>query len=205
MPYQMAGIPNWPKPTVFVIEAKGDSEADAKMTALSPEQRKAEQEHMLQGMLAERFKLKAHMETREGDVYNLVVAKGGVKMSVQGAKALSAEEMKKYGNEGPPVFYMDNDGDGMDFFAHGCPMELFARVLSDTFKRPVIDKTGLPGKYDFVLKYKGLWDSDRPADDSDPMLPLYQALQQVLGLKVEAVKGPVKVLVIDHVEMPSEN
>jgi uncharacterized protein (TIGR03435 family) len=60
-----------------VIEAKGDSEANAKMAALTKEQQRAEQQHMLQVLLEERFKLKTHWETKEGDVYNLVVAKGG--------------------------------------------------------------------------------------------------------------------------------
>jgi hypothetical protein len=71
--------------------------------------------------------------------------------------------------------------------------------------RPVIDETGLTGNYDFVLKYKGRWDRDRPADDLDPMPPLDRALKEELGLKVEATKGPVKLLVIDHVEKPSVN
>lgn len=73
------------------------------------------------------------------------------------------------------------------------------------FGRPVIDKTGLTSKYDFVLKYKNRWDSDRAPDDPDPRPPLDRALREQLGLKVEPAKGPVKILVIDHVEKPSEN
>ena len=73
------------------------------------------------------------------------------------------------------------------------------------FGRPVSNKTGLTGTYDFVLKYKGQTDLDRSADDMDPTPPLDRALQEELGLKVEAAKGPVKVLVIDHVEKPSPN
>jgi uncharacterized protein (TIGR03435 family) len=73
------------------------------------------------------------------------------------------------------------------------------------FGRPVSDKTGLTGKYDFVLKYQGRTDQDRSADDMDPTPPLDRALTEQLGLKVETAKGPVKVLVIDHVEKPTEN
>jgi uncharacterized protein (TIGR03435 family) len=69
----------------------------------------------------------------------------------------------------------------------------------------VVDKTELTGKYDFVVKYKDRWDRDRRADDMDPTPPLDRALQDELGLKLEPAKGPVKVLVIDHVEKPSEN
>jgi uncharacterized protein (TIGR03435 family) len=78
-------------------------------------------------------------------------------------------------------------------------------MLTGQFGRPVNDETGLTGKYDFVLKYKGRWDRDRPADDLDPTPPMDRALQEELGLKVEAAKGPVNVLIIDHIDKPSEN
>jgi uncharacterized protein (TIGR03435 family) len=190
--YQIVGAPDWPWPTCFMIEAKGDSEADAKLAALTGEQQRAEQQHMLQALLGDRFKLKAHWETRKGDIYNLVVAKGGPKLGAQGSMPLSADEQKC-------------DGQGCDYIAHGFSISGLAGVLTSQFGRPVIDKTGLTGKYDFVLKYKGRWDRDRPADDLDPTPPMDRALQEELGLKVEAAKGPVKVLVIDHIEKPSDN
>jgi len=205
MPYQVVSAPKWPWPTLFTIEAKGDSEADAKLAALTKEQQKAEQEHMLQVLLAERFKLKTHWETREGDVYNLVVAKGGPKMGAQGSVPLTAEEKKNYGDHAAPPLSTRCDEHGCAYVAHDCPMDRLVEMLTVQLGGPVVDKTGLTDKYDFVLKYKGRWDSDRPADDPDPTLPLDQALQQELGLKVATAKGPVKMLVIDHVEKPSEN
>ena len=204
MPYQIVGAPNWPFPTFFNIEAKGDSDADAKLAALTKEQQKAEQEHMLRGLLEERFKLKTHWETRDGDVYNLVVAKGGVKMGAHGSIPLTAEEKEQFGGHHMPLSQKYDDH-GHSYVANGCPMDQLVLSLKLLFERPVIDKTGLTDKYDFVLRYKGRWDSDRPADDPDPTLPMDQALQQVLGLKLEAAKGPLKVLVIDHVEKPTEN
>src|SRR5580700_3978562 len=90
--FQLVGVPKWPWPTVFVIEAKADSEVDAKMASLTQEQQLAEQGHMLQALLEERFKLKTHWETKEGDVYHLVVAKGGPKLGAEGSMALSADE-----------------------------------------------------------------------------------------------------------------
>jgi uncharacterized protein (TIGR03435 family) len=203
--YQIVGAPKWPWPTVFVIEAKGDSEADAKMAALTQEQQSAEQQHMLQALLEERFKLKTHWETKEGDVYNLVVAKGRPKLSAEGSTPPSAGELKIFGDRPVPAFYQKNDGQGYDFIAHGCSMGQWVGMLTAQFGRPVIDKTGLTGKYDFVLKYKGRWDRDRDADDLDPTPPMDRALQEELGLKVEAAKGLVKVLVIDHVDKPLEN
>ena len=71
-------------------------------------------------------------------------------------------------------------------------MDQWVRILTAQFGRPVIDKTGLTGKYDFVLKYKGRWDRDRNADDMDPTPPMDRALQEQLGLKVEANEGASK-------------
>jgi uncharacterized protein (TIGR03435 family) len=203
--YQLVGAPKWPNPTLFVIGAKGDSETDAKLAGLTTEQQWAEQKHMLQALLEERFKLKTHWETKEGDVYNLVVAKGGPKLGGGGSVPPSADEVKRFGGRPVPVIHQKNDGRGYDFIAHGCSMEVWAGMLTGQFGRQVIDKTGLTGTYDFVVKYRGRWDRDRDADDLDPMLPMDRALVEELGLKVEPAKGPVKMLVIDHVEMPSEN
>jgi uncharacterized protein (TIGR03435 family) len=205
MPYQVVGEPDWLRSTIFTVEAKGNSDADAKLAALASKQQQAEQEHMLQVLLEERFKLKTHWETREGDVYNLVVAKGGPKLGANGSVPPSAEEKKNYGDYPAPPLTQTYDEHGSAYIAHGCPMDQLALALKLMFLRPVTNKTGLADKYDFVLKYKGRWDSDRPANDPDPTLPMDQALQQELGLKLEPAKGPLQVLVIDHIEKPSEN
>jgi uncharacterized protein (TIGR03435 family) len=203
--YQIVGVPKWPWPTLFVIEAKGDSDADAKMAALTNEQQRAEQQHMLQGLLQERFKLKTHWETKEGDIYHLVVAKGGPKLGAEGSMPPSADELKNFGDHPVPALYQKSDGQGYDFIAHVCSIGQLVAILTGQLGRPVIDKTGLTGNYDFVLKYKGRWDRDREADDLDPTPPMDRALQEELGLKVETAKGPLKVLVIDHIDKPSEN
>ena len=140
--YQIGGVPKWPWPTVFVIEAKGDSEADAKMAALTKEQQWSEQQHMLQALLEERFKLKTHWETKEGDVYNLVVAKGGPKLGLEGSMPPSADELKIFGDRQVPALGQKNDGQGYDFIAHGCSMGQLVEMLTAQFGRPVIDKTG---------------------------------------------------------------
>jgi uncharacterized protein (TIGR03435 family) len=76
---------------------------------------------------------------------------------------------------------------------------------AEQFGHPVFDKTGLTGKYDFTLRYHGTRLSDRKADDMDPVQPLDVAIQDQLGLKLKRTKGPVQILVIDHIEKPSEN
>jgi uncharacterized protein (TIGR03435 family) len=203
--YQMVGVPKWSWPTVFVIDAKGDAEADAKMAALTQEQQLAEQRHMLQALLEERFKLKTHWETKEGDVYHLVVADGGPKLGAEGSMPLSTDELKSFGDRPVPALYQKNDGEGFDFIAHRCSMGQWVEMLTAQFGRPVSDKTGLTGNYDFVLKYKGRSDRDRNPEDLDPTPPMDRALQQELGLRIEAAKGPVRMLVIDHIQKPSEN
>ncbi len=82
-------------------------------------------------------------------------------------------------------------------------MGQWVQMLTAQCGRPVIDKTGPTGKYDFVLEYKGRWDQDRPADDPDPLPPLDRALTEELGLKVELAKALVKVLVIDPIDRPT--
>jgi len=203
--YQIVNAPPWPWPTLFMVEAKSDSEADAKLAALTEKQQAAEQQHMLQSLLEDRFKLKTHWETREGDVYNLVLAKGGSKMSPAGSMPQSEQEKEQFGDQPVQPLFQRCDGQGCVFIAHAYPMDEWIEMLAANFGRTVINKTELTGKYDFVLKYKGRWDRDRPADDMDPTPPMDRALQEELGLKVEPAKGPVKVLVIDHIEKPSEN
>ena len=86
--------------SLFVIEAKGDGEADAKMAGLSQAQQRAEQQHMLHALLDERFKLKTHWETKEGDVYYLVVAKVGPKLSAEGSMAVGGRGEEFWGPSG---------------------------------------------------------------------------------------------------------
>jgi uncharacterized protein (TIGR03435 family) len=203
--YQLVGLPKWQNPTVFTIEAKGDSEADAKMAALPAEEQKMEQQHMLQALLEDRFKLKTHWEMKEGDTYNLVVAKGGPKLGAEGSALPSADELKTFGDRPVPVLHQVGYGGNPAWIAHGCSIDQWAKLLTSMFGRPVVDKTGLKGKYDFVLRYKGRSDQDRSSDDVDPTPPLDRALQNELGLKIEPAKGPTKLLIIDHIEHPSNN
>ena len=199
--FQIVGAPNWP--TAYTIEAKGDADADAKIAALPPDEQRMEQRHMLQALLEERFKLKTHWETKEGDTYNLVVAKGGPKLGAEGSMPPSAEELKSFGDHPVPPLRQKGDHGLPEWVGNACPLGDLASILGAMFGRPVTDKTALAGKYDFVLKYKGRWDSDRSADDMEPTPPLDRALQDELGLKVEPAKGPVKVLAIDHIEKPT--
>jgi uncharacterized protein (TIGR03435 family) len=145
----------------------------------------------LRALLAERFKLAVHRETRESSVYALVVAKNGPK--------IIKEE---------PIG--DGDGDLESSRGHvtakAVSMNHLATFLAGpraALGRVVVNQTGLGGVYSFTLDWTPE-ESDSKAPDSHPPLPA--ALQEQLGLKVEARKAPVEILVIDHVEkIPTEN
>jgi uncharacterized protein (TIGR03435 family) len=147
---------------------------------------------MMQALLAERFKLAVHRETRELPMYALVVAKGGHKIHLVEAPAVF----------GQTPFSMPAPG---RLVGTQVTAEMLAKVLSDQLGRSVQDSTGLRGAFDFKLEWQ--------PDSSDPQLDtravsasLFTALQEQLGLKLEARKGPVEILVIDHIEnTPIEN
>ena len=201
---QIQGLSDWP--AMFNVQAKSDSAADQRFAQLTKDQEKMEQQHMLQTLLADRFKLKIHWETRQGPTYDLVVAKKGPKMQLAKGDPPSAEEQKMWGDRPIPPLYQRRDSrGGFDFVARGCSMNDLAETLAGQFGRPVVDKTGLKGKYDFTLHYHDARLSDRSADDRDPTPPLDMAIQDQLGLKLEPAKGPIKLLVIDRIEKPSEN
>ena len=203
--FQVVGLPNWPWTTVFVIDARGDSDADAKMSTLNVDQQRMERQHMLQILLADRFKLRAHWETKAGDAYTLVVTKGGPRLGPEGSVPPTEEERNTFGAASIPAIHQTNYGRGYAFISHGGSMNELAANLAAQFSRPVSDETGLTGKYDFVLRYEGRWGRDRMADDMDSLPTLDRALQDQLGLRLEASKAPARVLAIDHVEKPSEN
>ncbi|MDW5267022.1 MULTISPECIES: TIGR03435 family protein [Acidobacteriaceae] len=201
---QISGMPNWS--AMFNIQAKSDSAADERLAKLSKAQERLEQQHMMQALLADRFKLKAHWETREGPAYDLVLSKNGSKMQEAKGEPPSAEERKAWGDYPIPPLYQRGDSRvGFDYVAHGCSMNDIVQQLAAQFGHPVVDKTGLTGKYDFTLRYHGTRLSDRKADDMDPIQPLDIAIQEQLGLKLKPTKGSVQMLVIDHIEKPSEN
>jgi uncharacterized protein (TIGR03435 family) len=146
---------------------------------------------MLLPMLVERFQLKAHTETRILPVFELVVVSSGAKFKH------SADP--KGNNTGTSINGTDR---GIQLTATNISMASLASSLEGQVDRPVIDKTGLMGNYDVAMK----WASDRvPSSEENGGASIYTALQEQLGLKLKAAKGPVETLVVDHVEMPSEN
>ncbi len=158
---------------------------------------------MVQKLLADRFQLKFHHEKKVLSVYAITVAHGGPKMKKSTAGL----------NDGGAFMFR---GLG-DLIVRNMTMADFAKWMqSGVMDRPVVDQTGLTDRYDFLLK----WTPDQsqfgqfrgtgvktPAVTNDPNAPpgLYTAIQEQLGLKMEATKAPDDVIVIDHVEKPSAN
>jgi uncharacterized protein (TIGR03435 family) len=201
---QIQGLPDWP--AMFNVQAKSGDDVDQRLAQLTQDQENMEHQHMLQTLLADRFKLKIRWETRQGPTYDLVVAKKGPKLQLAKGGPPSAEEQKGWGDRPVPSLYQRGDSRvGFDLVAHGCSMSDLAETLAGQFSRPVEDRTGPRGKYDFTLHYQDVRLSDRSADDRNPTPPLDMAIQDQLGLKLEPAKGPIQLLVIDHIEKPSEN
>lgn len=142
---------------------------------------------MLQNLLAERFKLAMHRQTREMQTYALEVEKSGPKFRESQEDGASQELAKSKVNRQ----------------WKRTTMAQLADSLSDAMRAPVADRTGLPGKYDFALDLTPYLPPT--GDQLDLPLMMVTAIREQLGLKLTAVRAPVEVLVIDHLEPPSAN
>jgi uncharacterized protein (TIGR03435 family) len=220
--YQLVG-PSWLRSMVYEVVAKVPDGATAEQQLV-----------MLQNLLADRFGLKVHRETKEMPVYDLVIAKGGPKF-----REFVPPPPPKEGDPRPATKKMEFDADGFPILPPGggtvwgptgrggamvgamreqIAMETLARRLVSLTGRPVNDETGLKGKYDLAMH----WVMDRDAqgagaavssEGSAPAAPdtiagpdLFAALQSQLGLKLDPKKGMVEVTVVDHAEkVPTEN
>jgi uncharacterized protein (TIGR03435 family) len=187
---QLVGLPSWADTDKYDIDAKPDTEG-------TPD--KKQLQGMVQKLIADRFSVTFHREKRELPVYVLSVGKTGSKIS------------KSEDPSGLPGFGLRGMGDVM---IHSATMSDFAGMMQETvLDRPVLDQTGLDGRYDFTLR----WTPDDsqfggmpakmppPTDNSSPPPNLYTAIQEQTGLKLDATKAPADVMIIDHVAKPSEN
>lgn len=213
------GGPKWLDTDGYYITAKMDATVADKLKKLSPDQRKLTQDKMVQALLADRFKLAIHREARQFPVYELTIAKAGLKLHE--AKPGDTYEHALQGGPGKAgdiigTIGAEPAGNTMTIYGFGVSMSALAHNLSTKAGQIVQDKTGLTGSYDFTLKYwlnlirvgsDGTPDPQSAAAASEPAggPSLFTAIQQQLGLKLESTKGPVDVVVIDHVERPSGN
>jgi uncharacterized protein (TIGR03435 family) len=135
---------------------------------------------MLRELLKERFHLKLHTETRDTPVYHLVPAKNGSKL-------------KPTAGEGPSM----RGGRGR-FAAQKITCAMLATLLSERLERPILDRTGITGEFDIALEWT-------PDESPEAGASIFTAIQEQLGLKLEAGRGPVEIIVIDRIDKPSAN
>jgi uncharacterized protein (TIGR03435 family) len=203
--FKLSGEPVWLKNTLYDVNAKSDSATDDLLAKLPSRDGRLEKQHMLQMLLADRFHLKVHWETKELPAYALSVAKGSTKLQDAKAPPPTPEELKHWGDNPIPPLYQRGDGRrGVEFIAHGAQIESIVSILSVNLHQTIFDRTGLTGKYDFLLQYHGTVNYGY-TEEPGVWPPLEFAIEDQLGLKLEPTKGPVPVLVIDHIEKPSEN
>ena len=192
----MFNLPGWAGALRFDIMAKVTDPDMKVMRNISRAQRQA----MLAAILVDRFHLKIHTELKTLPVYELVIAKGGSKLKTSAVPLPDGKNP-----DDPGLGNMDVHNTTMT--ASNVTISELAGNLSFPLDRTVIDKTGLTSRYDFQLQWTADNAANGGADSGATDLPpdLFTAIQEQLGLKLQAAKGPVATLVVDHVEQPTAN
>jgi uncharacterized protein (TIGR03435 family) len=179
---QILGGPKWIESDLFTITARPNAATPLR----APDDTGHVLKLMLQSLLQERFKLAIHRETRIESIYELVVAKAGPKLK----DTAGPDANGRQGFFGRPGYWVaTNQGVG--------PL---LGTLSRQLGRPVRDKTGLTGKYDFTLTYAPELAQQVSGDPNAPSV--FTALEEQLGLKLESARGPVEVLVVGNAQRP---
>src|SRR5688572_6415126 len=220
--YQIEGGPKWLATDYFDISAKAEHESATE----------AELNAMLRSLLAERFGLRVHVETREAPVHTLTIARSDGRLGSE-LKRTSAEceatleERKRRGAQAPPLVLprspsapacgvtsmgMNVRSGTATYRMSGQPISALVGRISSELGAPVVDQTGLMGLFDLVLEHEA---ARRPAglpapglepsSTDSPPVPLPAALQQQLGLKLEKGVGPLPITIVDAAELPSPN
>jgi len=189
-PFQISGEPRWAREERF--DLMGKPPESSPLSKFNPASFKSplqhEQRQMLRSALIDRFQLQYHWETKEGPVYLLV--KNGKELHLQPAK-----NKDDYPWAGPVAGGLPFS-DGIQGINE--TMANLAERISPILERPVIDRTGIEGSFDFKFRY--------PGDEPNPNIgSVILTSIQGLGLKLEPSRAPVKILVIDRIERPSAN
>jgi len=192
--------PDWATNTFYNIQARSDEAADARLAKLPDNEVRLEKRNAIRVLLAERLGLKTHLETRNSAIYHLVLGKGGVKMQAAPAPPPPANGEAP---PPPPPTNVEAHGSqhGLEFVASNASMRALTGALGSMVEAPVVDKTGLTGTYNYTLQFGRAWS----ASDPESWPSIFTAVQEQLGLKLEAVHESVPNLVVDHITKPTEN
>lgn len=195
-PDQVTGEPSWADDLQWDVTGKSTEPSPEQLKRLSPDQRN----QMMQQLLADRFHLKAHLESRTGSIFTLLPAKHGIKLK---PLALTAE--KKVAGGAPDGSLSIMGGEAITMEATKIPLSQLLGNLALNLQRTVIDKTGLPADAVYTFKLRWASENGTGATPNTDALPMPLAIEDQLGLHLEASKGPVQVLLVDHVEKPTAN
>jgi len=179
---QIVGAPAWFDTDRFDIDGVPDAAGEPAFR---------QEQQMIQKLLADRFGIKFHHEKRELSIFAITIAKGGPKMTPNTT-----------GHEGQPEQYGNGNGSQRTSKYINNTMADFALAMQFDSSRPVLDQTGLAGRYDFTLTFTT---DDAHLNDANAAPGFFTAIQEQAGLKLEPKKDQADVLVIDHAERPSEN
>jgi len=180
---QLVGMPGWAESDRWDVEGVVDVEGNPNLTQL---------QGLVRKILVERFGLHTHTEKREMGVYAITVAKGGPKLEKSKSDPNGSMSENDNDNGGQRTMRMKN-----------AAMGDFALVMKYAADRPVLDQTGLTGRYDFQLKWT--FDDSKAPTDGTAAPGLFTAVQEQIGLKLEPTKASADVLVVDGVERPAAN
>jgi uncharacterized protein (TIGR03435 family) len=210
-PAQVIGGPDWLNKDAYSIKGKVPDDLEAAFQTMTRDERIDQTRRMQQSLLADRFHLKAHFETRVLSVYELAPAKGGLMIT-----EVPAPPERKPGD--PPIRLRPGDtlppgtsmttrsSNGLSILnGRAIQIQLLARIVAgDIGDRPIVDHTGFSGYFDITgLTWAPLGDATAASTTDGPSLTV--ALDHTLGIKVAAAKAPIEVLVIDSIDRPSDN
>jgi len=214
--FQVLGGPDWIDNDRYDVEASPGSALEEQLQKMTSDDNTQAKRRMLQTLLADRFKLTLHHDTKELPLYSLVVAKGGSKLQEtkpDDANPDTANASPHPTNKGR--MRMSVDSGSIEITATGLAIDGLARQLAQQLGSTVQNQTGLKGIYDFTLRFTppdANIDVSGPGGGNASMsladnggTSIFAAVQDQLGLKLESKKGPVDVVVVDHVDKPSDN
>jgi uncharacterized protein (TIGR03435 family) len=208
---QLSGGPSWVDSDRYDVDAKMDESVADELQKLSRDERNAIRQKMLQELLATRFNVKVHQESRDFPVYFLEIAKSGSKLKEAKAEDPNAPKVSN-GLPVTNVIHLESgDAGATKMTGHGVSISFLAVNLERRVGHIVVDKTGLTGNYDFSMQFTlepnaSQVGGDAVSSGTDPGAPyIFTAVETELGLKLVAGRAPIDVVVVDHAERPSEN
>jgi uncharacterized protein (TIGR03435 family) len=179
--FQVSNAPSWASTVWYDIDANSEGEQTLSI---------AQAREMLQALFFERFQLKVHDEKKEMAVYDLIIGKNGLKL-----RETAGEHPPEVGQRPGWTLVRATNRD----------MTNIINIISPGFDRPVLDKTGLTGRYDFSLEFSRNNPDVHPFDSPEADHSVFDAVEQQLGLKLIPAKEFVDIVVIDSVQRPTEN